>query len=744
MNVSNPFAATLCVAACAAVHPHVSAVAPGEFTRPEQRPFVLLNPAEILALRQRVREEPWARKAYGVIEKSANEWLTREITVPREPGRNGRPFYAAPDSGLHLQFRWDQPHNHWCPGEKRHYTGSELDANWRDAAHQRILKGILDLALAYQIQQEPKYAVKARQLILAYPEFYPELPPMQRKGRLFWQTLDEAVWVLRFGWAYDLLWETFSEEERTRVEERVLRPASESVLSYKLGVSNWQTWHNAALTCVGALLRDTALIDFALNDPAHGLLHQLDQSILADGIHYERALPAYHFYTAQALLFHAELLNHVGVDVFREPRLRLFFRRIAELSLPGGRFPYFGEAGHESRFMSTLPAPSYTWAYARTQDAFIGKVLNELCDIPPNADWATINSKRGASREELLFGPQVWPTPTSLQRTSLKTEPSNFCVLRSGPGAQDMHVHITYGTHHEAHSQFDSLSFTLWADNQMLIPDFGCCSYKLPERDTWFRTTLSHNTVVVGRQNMKHAPGSCLEFVGEGPVKVFSGKVDSVYPQTLERNLFVTDRYVVDLFVVRPSPEKRRTTFDYTLHFNGSVDPEAAFAPSKQRLGESDGYQHLADMMEADASKGINLRVLDPQHKRRLRVLVAGRDKMTAFLAQTPGRVPPRKPTTPMLLLRQEGESCVFAVVLERAGASPSLTAVECVPVKVDGRDYLGLDHVAARLATAEGDVYVIRSNGRVRLRVDGRFDFQGRLGVRGPDGTWILQQPEQ
>ena len=115
---------------------------------------------------------------------------------------------------------------------------------------------------------------------------------------------------------------------------------------------------------------------------------------------------------------------------------------------------------------------------------------------------------------------------------------------------------------------------------------------------------------------------------------------------------------------------------------------------------------------------------------------------MTAYLARAPGIVPPREATLPMLLLRQKGTSSSFAVLIERASDGRDASGIERVPVVVDGREHVGIDHIAVKLATADGPIYFVRSDGRTPIRVDGTLDFQGQVGVVRPDGTLVLIHP--
>ena len=101
--------------------------------------------------------------------------------------------------------------------------------------HERHKKNgiaINDAGVLYQLTGERVYAEQARQLLLAYAQMYPGLGEHPVKasrtpGRLFWQTLNESVWLVYAIQGYDAIHDALSDEDRAQIESNLLRPMAD-------------------------------------------------------------------------------------------------------------------------------------------------------------------------------------------------------------------------------------------------------------------------------------------------------------------------------------------------------------------------------------------------------------------------------------------------------------------------------------------------------------------------------------
>ncbi|MEM9232695.1 MAG: alginate lyase family protein, partial [Pseudomonadota bacterium] len=139
--------------------------------------------------------------------------------------------------------------------------------------HKENYKIIHDAGILFQLSGDIKYRDHAEAYLLAYAEMYTDLPlhPEQKEqapGRLFWQSLNEAVWLVYSIQGYDAIRDDLSAESRTKIEDRVLRPMAEflSVGSPQTfrKIHNHGTWAAAAVGMTGYALDDDEMVERSL------------------------------------------------------------------------------------------------------------------------------------------------------------------------------------------------------------------------------------------------------------------------------------------------------------------------------------------------------------------------------------------------------------------------------------------------------------------------------------------------
>ena len=83
--------------------------------------------------------------------------------------------------------------------------------------------------LLFQITGDEVYANFIKDMLLEYAEMFPTLPlhPIERsyaRGKIFWQCLNDANWLVYSSQAYDCIRSWLSEEERKVLETQLFRP----------------------------------------------------------------------------------------------------------------------------------------------------------------------------------------------------------------------------------------------------------------------------------------------------------------------------------------------------------------------------------------------------------------------------------------------------------------------------------------------------------------------------------------
>jgi len=261
----------------------------------------------------------------------------------------------------------------------------------------------------------------------------------------------------------------------------------------------------------------------------------------------------------------------------------------------------------------------------------------------------------------------------------------------------------------------------LFAKGREMLPDIG---YTWTQMAGWTRSTVAHNTVVVGRANQGGGgakSGDLLRFFpNTGGFSLVDADGQRGYAQctgtdAYRRTLVMVpvsddDAYVIDLFRVRGG-----TVHDWALHGDADEDTSATcslplsgkrksmLSPEEEKTwpdpnvitGRSLPYAMIRDVGSARATGGFTVEfayVADPARRVRLHMDAGDADILL-------GRAPSVRRTgrgrqgdmrkaydfwMPQLLVRRRGDAplqSVFAAVAEPCHGDPFIRSVERLPV---------------------------------------------------------------
>ena len=93
-----------------------------------------------------------------------------------------------------------------------------------------------NMAIAWQLTSDEKYARKVKEILLAYVDFYPSLDfhPLGlsgNPGRIFWQTLNESVFLVHTAVAYDCIYDYLTADERNTIEKEFFYPYTDFIMT---------------------------------------------------------------------------------------------------------------------------------------------------------------------------------------------------------------------------------------------------------------------------------------------------------------------------------------------------------------------------------------------------------------------------------------------------------------------------------------------------------------------------------
>jgi hypothetical protein len=600
--------------------------------------------------------------------------LARGLQVPAGAG-DWFFYYACPKDGGYLTALTEARHE--CPTCKAIYTDPRTVAAYRGIQHAQLEEDCLALGVAYALSGDARFAHLVGEALLELARRYPDYPRHDRWGRKgllavvggwrYAQLLDEATGIIKLAKAYDLIASapTLSVPERTTIEERLLKHVAQAIHRNQLFVglrNNHQTWFNAAYAAVGVATGDETLLREAIDGKA-GLRWQLTASVTEDGLWYEGTL-AYQRYAMLAIVETLQAVRRVGWDLAGEPRLKGLWLGPVQLAYPNGQLPVF----HDSD-----PADLKGWESL----------------LRWGADY--FGDSALASSSALTAAPAL---------RSVNLAGIGLAVLRYGQGAGAQCAMLDYGLHGDHHGHPDKLNLVLFARGRELLPDPGRLTYSVPEYETWARTTLAHNTVVLNGRNQRPDTGRLLYFQADEHWSGVLAASDGAYPGVaLKRFVVLLDGLLLEAFTVE---SEREVQADWVAHPNGLLEPALPLQPTMAPL-TGEGYAHLTGLQDGGGTP-LGLFTVRLPGGESFRLWAVGDEHAHLFTGLGIGyRLTER---IPLLLRRRTGRALLFLTIYDLTGRA-SLQRVERLPVMAGKTVLPPPSAVGVRLQTDQGALLV-------------------------------------
>jgi len=621
-----------------------------------KHPFLFADHASIARAKKRIATEAWAKEVFEEIVQKADAILSAPIEIPAQGGQWSH-HYVCKECGTRLSFTHGK---HLCPHCGKEYSGWPYDEVIAGRKHRSNLAAVETLGWAYALTGKEAYAEYAKALLTKYADAYTSYPfhdyqggTLSKGARLLAQTLDESTVIIGTVAGYDLVYSSpaWSDAERRKVEDGFFREVARTIQRNDMGVSNWQSWHNAALSSIGYCLGDEGLVSDAI-DGKSGFRFQMRKSVLKDGFWYEGS-PAYHFYSLNALRWTALGAQRAGTDLVPIDAFRAMFLAPTRYLFPDFTFPAVNDS---DRFSISKFSGLYEIAYAWYGD--------------PVYAMAAGKGKRN-SIEALFWGADSLPVEKneSLGEPVSDSPGVGGAILTQGKPPLSFHIH--YGPHGGYHGHPDKLALIVFAQGGVIAPDPSRVAYASPLQEGWYKTTLAHNTLVVDRRNQKPAEARSVRFFTTDRLSAVQAECPDAYPGVdLVRTTAVTPGYLLDLFIAKSdSPH----VYDLPFHFDGELKnaPETKpCAPSS----DQDGYQYLEAMSSASSSSTWSAEFRQ-SNKNRFQFSLVGNPPSTVYLASGLTGNPPRR--IPLVLASQTGTTAQFLSLIEPFENAPSIEKIE-------------------------------------------------------------------
>lgn len=493
--------------------------------------------------------------------------------------------------------------------------------------HKRNYKAIYLSGQLYRITGDAAYRDFARDLLLAYADLYPSLPDHpaarnQHPGRIFWQVLNDAVWLVHAAEGYREIRDTLAQPERERLDNEVFRRAAhflsvESQATFDR-IHNHATWAAAAVGMTGYVLGDHDLVERALlgSDKSGntGFLKQTDMLFSPDGYYTEG--PYYQRYALMPFLVFADAIarNDPARRIFehRDGILIKALRTTIQLTYGGYFFP-FNDAIRDKSLKTDELYHGVAIGYAQTGDPALLSI----------AQWQgrTVLSEAGLrlARDLAAGKAQPFRFRSLLLRDGPEGKQGAVAIMRNGSGPGHAALVAKNSSQGMGHGHFDKLSWQLYDRGHEVVRDYGAARFLnieakeggryLPENTSWAKQTVAHNTLVVdGRSHFdgkvepanRIAPRQ-LYFSDRPGLQVSSARVDGAYDDvSITRTLILADipgleePAVIDLV---EADSANPHIYDLPLHYSGHIIelgfPVESHVEERPVLGERAGYQHI-------------------------------------------------------------------------------------------------------------------------------------------------------
>ncbi|AIZ43185.1 alginate lyase family protein [Cellulophaga baltica] len=494
----------------------------------------------------------------------------------------------------------------------------------------------------YQILDDEKYAKYVKDMLMQYEAMYKTLPlhPKTRsyaRGKLFWQCLNDANWLVYVSQAYDCVYNYLSEEERNKLEANLFKPFADHISvdspQFYQRVHNHSTWGNAAVGMIGLVMNDEELIDRALygikdlkldteekdddggflnKDGKAGFLANIEEPFSPDGYYNEG--PYYQRYAMYPFLIFAEGLHNVKPELkifeYKEGVLLKSINALLNLSdADGDFFPLNdGQKGMSYYNDALVTATDISYYFGKQDPGLLSIAEKQNKVLLDDSGLAVaLGIKKGLAKPFEKKSINLSDGPEGTQ--------GGVGILRN----EDIELVFKYAAQGSSHGHYDKLSYSLYENGGEVIQDYGLARFVnieqkgggnyLKENKTWAKQTIAHNTVTQnetshfdGKYEIGSQHHSVLHYFSSDNdnVQVASAKEVNAYPGTemLRTMAIIKDEdfekpYVLDIMKVSSNTANQ---YDFPYYFLGQVlntNFKYKVPETLKALGSKNGYQHL-------------------------------------------------------------------------------------------------------------------------------------------------------
>ncbi|NBX11471.1 MAG: heparinase [Chitinophagaceae bacterium] len=497
--------------------------------------------------------------------------------------------------------------------------------------------------ILFNLTGEIKYAELVKKMLLKYALLNPTLKKHPQAtgnfpGRLFWQSLNDANWLVFAGLAYDLIRPILAAEEIKTIEQGAFKPEvdyfTKDLKDWFNLLHNHAVWACAGVGIVGIASDNKEYLEMAMygteKNGKAGFLAQLDNLFSPDGYYTEG--PYYVRYAILPYMLFANAINN------SKPELKIFNHRnnilqkalltcLQQTNLNGTFFPLNDNLKDKDYTSNELvTAISIAWKVYGPDEGLL-TVAKKQNRVILNMGGAQIASQFNSAKST----PKYFPYKTIESTDGVSGKEGGVSIMRLGREKDLTSLVFKYASQGLGHGHFDRLNINLFDQGNEIIQDYGSARFigieqkyggrYLPENTGYAAQTIAHNTVVVDQKS--HFGGDTKLGEQFHPTKLFSDTSNSnllavaaretnAYKGVdLQRHLYLLQtakkkKFLIDIFYVSSDSLHQ---YDLPFQYNGQVIstsfPYQSYTKNQETLGAENGYQYLWKEAEATVFKTI-------------------------------------------------------------------------------------------------------------------------------------------
>lgn len=597
----------------------------------------------------------------------------------------------------------------------------ELAGGYSHEVHRKNYNTMENAGMLFQITGDVKYAKYLKAILHKYADLYPTLglhpaPNSYARGKLFWQCLNDANWLVSVSQAYDCVYDWLGKTDRDRIEKDLFIPfvnflSIESPQFFNR-IHNHSTWGCAGVGMIGLVMNNDEFVKRALYGAADktklkvqhdndgglisyeksGFLSQIDGLFSPDGLYSEGAY--YHRYGAYPFLIFAASLQNTRPELkifqYRDSLLTKSVYALLDQTTSKGEFFPLNDAqkGMSIYNSSLISAVDVAYHYGKRDPSLlsIAALQDEVVlDESGMAVAKNIKNKKPLTYKSILY------------KDGIDGKGGALGIIRT---KNDFNLVFKSGTHGMGYGHFDQLSYSYYLKGNEVVQDYGMARFVnieqkaggvyLPENTTFAKQTIGHNTLVVNKITQykgssdeadKYSPSLNFYDFSNPEIQAISSKDSNAYAGVvLNRTLIMVDSkafknpFLIDVLKV---DSKSENILDLPLYYMGqlmSTDFKTTVPNELKKLGSKNGYQHIWKEAQGMANNGNSS------------LSWLGNGTFHTYISTTTsqdtlilGRVGASDPNfnlrrDPLMILRRKAANTTFAAVLESHGSYSPVT----------------------------------------------------------------------